>query len=172
MAWGQLKAQPATMEKFIFLNKKILIQILDTIFKQFKMCIQDVCSPSELVPVSSCPFSDEPIVNGQIISASLPFTQMTCLEVYNYIYLNLNQFPNYCATNSDFAKSCCNFCGSTLFQMYRNVSCADSDSVTCPGYASYCATPLATIGNQTVKQYCPLTCGVCKSKFHCNHIVY
>ena len=128
------------------------------------MCVQGVCSSSGLVPVSRCPFSDEPIVNGQIIATSLPFTQMTCLEVYSYIYLSLNQFPNYCATNSDFAKSCCNFCKSELLNTYRNASCVDTDSVNCPGYVSYCDTP-SIIGNQTVKQYCPLTCGTCKSKF-------
>ena len=84
-------------------------------FTNSKSCIQGVCSPSTYAPVSTCPFGDDVIVNNQSsvngIFAPLPKPQMSCEEIFAFIF-SLKQDPlTFCSIQS-FKSNCCSYCKS------------------------------------------------------------
>jgi len=77
------------------------------------MCLQGECTTNANAPVGDCVLGDDVIVNTRILPFALPFTQMDCQSVIDFVASSQNEFPSvYCNTNPSFRSACCNTCKS------------------------------------------------------------
>lgn len=93
----------------VFLNGNGAVE--GTVCDSGKTCQKGSCLESKDAPHSDCLFGDDIVVNLQVIKDPLPYSQMTCEQVLNYLE-SVNQFPIIYCTIPLFRQTCCATCKS------------------------------------------------------------
>ena len=83
-----------------------------------KLCSQGACKFNIRAPTvedANCVFGDDVVINNNsIIDLDLPFNQMKCQEVLNFLEQQGQSVTAYCS-QTKFRKTCCQTCKSTTF---------------------------------------------------------